>query len=286
MIPTTRLLKSRLETGPVLVCPGAANALAARLIEEAGFEVCYVTGAGIANTYLGAPDIGLLTLNELAGHVSAIRDSVNVPLIVDADTGFGNPIGVQRTVRMLERAGADAIQLEDQVFPKRCGHFAGKRVVPAAEMAAKVRAAADARDAALIIARTDARSVEGFASAIERAERYAAAGADVTFVEAPETVAELLAVPERLPGIPQVVNLVEGGRTPLLPVSQLGSFRLALFANAALQAAVLGMQRALATLYDTGSLAAAAEHLVGWTERQRIVRKPVFDEVEERYADD
>ncbi|SCL26457.1 carboxyvinyl-carboxyphosphonate phosphorylmutase [Micromonospora rhizosphaerae] len=283
MTPTQQL-KSRLNNGPVLVCPGAANALAARLIEEAGFEACYVTGAGIANTYLGAPDIGLLTLNELAGHVAAIRDAVGIPLVVDADTGFGNPVGVQRAVRMLERAGADAIQIEDQVFPKRCGHFAGKQVVPVAEMEAKVRAAADARDTTLIIARTDARSVEGFDAAIERARMFAEAGADVTFVEAPESVGELLAVPERLPGIPQVVNLVEGGRTPLLPVAELGSFRLALFANAALQAAVLGMQRALATLRDTGSLAVASQHLAGWAERQRVVRKPQFDEVERRYA--
>lgn len=280
----TQQLRSRLNSGPILVCPGAANALAARLVEDAGFEACYVTGAGIANSYLGTPDIGLLTLTELAGHVAAIRDAVGIPLVVDADTGFGNPVGVQRAVRILERAGADAIQIEDQLFPKRCGHFAGKQVVPAAEMEAKVRAAVDARDSALIIARTDVRSIEGFDAAIERARRFAEAGADVTFVEAPESVAELLAVPERLPGIPQVVNLVEGGRTPLLPVAELGSFRLALFANAALQAAVLGMQRALAALHDTGSLVAASQHLVGWAERQRVVRKPEFDEVERRYA--
>jgi 2-methylisocitrate lyase-like PEP mutase family enzyme len=284
MASPTDLLKQRLDTGPVLACPGAANALTARLIEEAGFEACYVTGAGIANTYLGAPDLGLVTLSELAGHVGAIRDAVSLPLIVDADTGFGNPIGVQRTVRVLERAGADAIQIEDQAFPKRCGHFAGKQLISAEEMEAKIKAAVDARDDALIIARTDARAVEGFDAAVERARRYAAAGADVTFVEAPQTEAELLAVPERLAGIPQVVNLVEGGRTPLLPLSRLGSFRLALFANAALQAAVLGMQRALADLHRTGSLADITSHLVGWGERQRVVRKPEFDVLEQRYA--
>jgi 2-methylisocitrate lyase-like PEP mutase family enzyme len=279
-------LRRRVSEGPLLVCPGAANALIARVIEECGFEAVYVTGAGIANSYLGAPDIGLVTLSELGGHVAAIRDAVALPLIVDADTGFGNPLGVGRTVRVLERAGADAVQIEDQVHPKRCGHFAGKEVAPADEMVAKVQAAVDARrnDDVLVIARTDARAVEGFDAAVERAARYAEAGADVTFVEAPASVEELLSVPHRLPGVPQVANLVEGGRTPLVPVGRLADFRVAIFANVALQGAIRGMQRALGTLRDTGSLSAAAADVAGWDERQRIVRKPVFDELERRYA--
>ncbi|HEX2771527.1 MAG TPA: isocitrate lyase/PEP mutase family protein [Micromonosporaceae bacterium] len=279
-------LRRRIAAGPLLVCPGAANALTARVIEECGFEAVYVTGAGIANTYLGAPDVGLVTLSELAGHVAAIREAVALPLIVDADTGFGNPVGVGRTVRVLERAGADAVQIEDQVHPKRCGHFTGKEVVPADEMVAKVRAAVDARrdDDLIVIARTDARAVDGFDAAIERAARYAEAGADVTFVEAPANLDELLAVPRRLPDVPQVANLVEGGQTPTVPLDRLADFRIAIFANIALQGAIRGMQRALGTLRDTGSLSAAAADVASWDERQRIVRKPAFDELERRYA--
>lgn len=280
-------LAARVQSGPLLVAPGAANALAARVIEDTGFEAVYVTGAGIANTFLGAPDIGLVTLTELEMHVAAIRDAVGLPLIVDADTGFGNPIGVARSVRILARAGADAIQIEDQVSPKRCGHFEGKQVVPQDEMVQKIQAALDARpdERVLIIARTDAGSTHGFDAAIERAQAYAAAGADVTFVEAPRTVEELLAVPTRVPG-PAVVNLVEGGRTPILPTGELGAFRLAIFANAALQGAIRGMQGVLETLRDTGSLAATSVDLAPWDERQRLVRKPEFDALEARYASD
>ena len=282
---TRRALRRRVTDGPLLVCPGAANALAARVIEDTGFEAVYVTGAGIANTWLGAPDLGLATLTEVAAHVAAIRDAVELPLLVDADTGFGNPLGVQRAVRVLERAGADAVQLEDQVSPKRCGHFGGKLVVPTAEMVAKVRAAVDARTDPdlLVIARTDARAVEGLDGAVERAARYADAGADVVFVEAPESREELLSLPGRLPGVPQVVNLVEGGRTPALPLAELGDFRVALFANLALQAAVRGMQTALGRLAATGSLVEAAADVAAWPERQRLVRKPEHDELERRY---
>lgn len=266
--------------------PGAANALTARIIEDLGFEAVYVTGAGIANTYLGSPDIGLVTLTELTGHVGAIRDAVQLPLIVDIDTGFGNAINVGRTVRELARAGADALQLEDQVSPKKCGHFTGKRVVSTAEMVQKIHAAVDSRedDDLLLIARTDARAVLGFDEAIERAQAYLEAGADVTFVEAPRTVEEVHAVPQRLRA-PQVVNLVEGGHTPLLPVSELQDFRIAIYANVALQAAAHGVQQALGALLKTGSLTDTLEHLVGWEERQRLVRKPVFDELEDRYAE-
>lgn len=267
----------------VVACPGAANALTALLVQEAGFRACYVTGAGIANTYLGVPDIGLVTLTELAAHVSAIRDAVDLPLVVDADTGFGNPVGTQRAVRVLERSGADAIQLEDQVFPKRCGHFGGKEIVPVDEMVAKVRAAVDARDHALIIARTDARAAEGVDAAVERAHRYVQAGADLVFIEAPESKEELLSLPLRLPGVPHVANLVEGGRTPAVPLNQLSGFGLALFANLPMQAAMAGMRAALASLRRGGDLDSVAHLLTPWQERQAIVRKPAFDELEERY---
>ena len=282
----TAWLRQRIERGPVLVVPGTANALGARVIEDVGFEAVYVSGAGIANTFFGVPDIGLVTLTEVASHVAAIRDAVALPLIVDADTGFGNAVGVAHTVRVLERAGADAIQLEDQESPKRCGHFEGKRLVRRAEMIQKVHAAVDARrDGDLvIIARTDARAVEGLDAALERAAAYVDAGADVVFLEAPESAEELLSLPRRL-AVPQVVNLVEGGRTPLLPVSDLGEFRIALYANISLQAAVFGMQSVLTQLKAHGAVTPEIRAaIVGWPERQRIVRKPSFDELEERYA--
>jgi 2-methylisocitrate lyase-like PEP mutase family enzyme len=264
--------------------PGAANALAARVVEEAGFDAVYVTGAGIANTFLGSPDIGLVSLSELRDHVEAMADAVRLPLIVDADTGFGNPLNVARTVRLLERAGAAAIQLEDQVSPKKCGHFAGKGVIPAAEMVQKIHAAVDARtdESVCIIARTDARVIEGMDRALDRAQAYQEAGADILFVEAPQSVAELHAIPRRVPGR-HVANMVEGGLTPLLPAAELTDFSIVLFANIALQAAVKGMQSVLADVRRTGSLAGTAERIVPWGERQRLVRKDVFDALEEKY---
>jgi 2-methylisocitrate lyase-like PEP mutase family enzyme len=282
---TSRWLRRRVTGGPLLTVPGAANALTALVIEDSGFDDLYVTGAGIANTFLGVPDIGLVSLTELSAHVAAIRQAVRLPLIVDADTGFGNAIGVARTVRELERAGADAIQLEDQLSPKKCGHFAGKHIVAAAEMVQKIHAAVDARRDAdvLIVARTDARALEGFEAAIDRARAYVAAGADMTFVEAPESVDEVHSIPKRVQ-VPQIINLVDGGRTPMLPLAELQAFSIALFANAALQGAVKGMQRVLDVLHSTGSLTAAREHLASWDERQRLVGKPAYDELEERYS--
>lgn len=282
---TARQLRERVTNGPLLVVTGAANALAARVMEDSGFEAVYVTGAGIANTYLGVPDIGLVTVTELVYHVSAIREAVSVPLIVDADTGFGNAVNVMRTVSLLERAGADAIQIEDQVQPKRCGHFDDKHVASVDEMVQRVRAAVDARrdDNTMIIARTDARATEGFEQSVERCLRYVEAGADLTFLEAPESLAEMLSLPQRIP-CPQVINLVEGGKTPMVSLDQLGDFRIALFANLALQASVRGMQRALMRLRETGTMPESDEYLTPWAERQRLVNKSHFDELERRYA--
>jgi 2-methylisocitrate lyase-like PEP mutase family enzyme len=282
---TATTLRRRLYSGPQLVVPGAANALTARIIEETGFEAIYVTGAGIANTFLGAPDIGLVTLTELRQHVELMADAVTLPLIVDADTGFGNPLNVARTVRTLEKAGAAAIQLEDQVSPKKCGHFTGKRVIPCAEMVQKIHAAVDARvdESVCVIARTDARVVEGFASAIERAEAYREAGADVLFVEAPQSLDELRSVPRKLPG-PHIANMVEGGVTPLRSATELSEFAIVLFANIALQASVRGMQSVLGDVRRTGSIADLGDRIAPWAERQRVVRKPLFDEAEVRYS--
>lgn len=276
-------LATRQHDGPILL-PGAANALTARIIEDLAFEAVYVTGAGVANTFLGTPDVGLVTLTELRDHVAAIRDAVRIPVVVDADTGFGNAVGTTRSVRVLERAGADAIQLEDQAAPKRCGHFEHKQLISAQEMVQKIHAAVDTRDEALVIARTDARAGEGWEAAVERAARYAEAGADVTFVEAPQSVEEVKALPGLLP-VPQVVNLVEGGKTPMLPLEELQDFGFVLYANAALQASVAGMQQVLAGLRATGSLASVRDGLAPWAERQRLVGKPEFDALEQRYAD-
>jgi 2-methylisocitrate lyase-like PEP mutase family enzyme len=280
-------LKERLQRRDALIVPGAPNALTARLIEDIGFEAAYVTGAGVTNMFLGAPDIGLITLSELADHVAAMRDAVAIPLIVDADTGFGNAINVGRTVRMLERSGANAIQLEDQDFPKRCGHFSGKSVIPSHEMVQKVRAAVDARHDAdtLIVARTDAIALHGLEDALDRARAYVEAGADVTFVEAPRTVADMARIPQEV-GVPQIANLVVGGLTPMLGTGELArmGFAMALYANTALQAALLAMQEVLSHLRSTGSLDDMQNRLASFSERQRVVAKPLFDALEKKYA--
>jgi 2,3-dimethylmalate lyase len=280
------LLETRAGGGP-LILPGAPDALGARVIEALGFEAVYITGAGVTNARLGVPDLGLITLTELADTVEAVREAVAIPIVVDADTGFGGPLNVRRTVQMLERRGANAIQLEDQKFPKRCGHFAGKEVIPALEMVAKLHAALDARasDELLIIARTDARQMLGLGPALERAELYCEAGADVIFVEAPESCDELAEIGRRLDG-PLLVNVVEGGATPQLPADQLGAlgFAIVLYANAALRGAVRGMQLVLEHLRRTGSTLGALESMVGWEQRQELVGKPFFDELSARYA--
>lgn len=279
-------LRRAVETRRGLLVPGAANALTARIIEDLGFEAVYLTGAGLANTGFGIPDLGLVSVSELAEATAAIAESCRLPLIVDADTGFGNPLNTVRTVRLLERAGASALQLEDQVFPKRCGHFSGKAVIPAAEMVAKVKAAVDTRRSAglLVIARTDALAVEGIDAALDRAARYVEAGADITFVEAPRTAEDLRRIAGALP-VPQVVNLVVGGRTPLLPQAELAAmgFAIVLYANAALQAAVTAMQEVLGALKRDGSLDAVASRLADFAERQRVVGKDTWDELEARY---
>src|SRR5712691_9585335 len=283
-----RELRNMLVPGAAVLLPGVSNALAARVVADQGFPAAYVTGAGIANTFLGVPDIGLVTVTELAEHVAAIRDAFPGPLVVDADTGFGNAVNLVRTVQLLERAGADALQIEDQVFPKRCGHFAGKHVIPAAEMVAKVKAAVDTRRDGdlLIIARTDAIAPEGFEAATARATAYREAGADVTFVEAPTSMEQIADIPRRLPW-PQLLNIVLGGRTPELPnekVKELG-YAGVIYANVALQAALAGMQAALGALKRQGHMGDATKLAVDFAERQRLVHKDEFDALERKYAE-
>jgi 2-methylisocitrate lyase-like PEP mutase family enzyme len=283
-----RDFRNMLSPGAALLLPGVSNALAARVVADQGFAAAYVTGAGIANTFFGVPDIGLVTVTELAEHVAAIREAFPGPLVVDADTGFGNALNMVRTVTLLERAGADALQIEDQVFPKRCGHFAGKEVIPAAEMVEKIKAAVDTRRDRdlLIIARTDAIAPEGFEAALARAAAYREAGADVTFVEAPTSMEQIADIPRRLPW-PQLLNIVIGGRTPELPnekVKELG-YAGVIYANVALQAAVLGMQVALGELHRKGSMGDATKLVADFSERQRLVQKDEFDALERKYAE-
>jgi 2-methylisocitrate lyase-like PEP mutase family enzyme len=284
-----RDFRGLLTPGAAVVLPGVSNALAARVVADLGFPAAYVTGAGIANTYLGIPDNGLVTLTELVDHVAAIRGVFAGPLMVDADTGFGNAVNLVRTVKLLERAGADAIQIEDQVFPKRCGHFDGKAVIPQAEMVAKIKAAVDARGdpGLLIVARTDAIATHGFAAAIERAAAYREAGADVGFVEAPRSLDEVAQIPRLLPW-PQIINIVLGGRTPELPNERLRELGFAgvLYANVALQSALRGMQEALSVLRRDGRMGDASSLAVDFAERQRLVGKAEFDALERKYKEE
>lgn len=217
-------LKARLTDDPILVAPGVYDGLTASLAAQAGFEALYLSGAAVAYTRLGRPDIGLTTVTEMAETMTLIRDRVDLPVIIDADTGFGNALNAQRTMRLYERAGANALQVEDQTFPKRCGHLADKSLISTGEMAGKIAAMADARasEETLIIARTDAIAVEGFEAAIDRAEAYAAAGADALFIEAPRSGDELRQISDHFKGrLPLLANMVEGGATPVQSASDL-----------------------------------------------------------------
>jgi 2-methylisocitrate lyase-like PEP mutase family enzyme len=279
-------LKSLLSVKRAAIFPGTPNALFARVIEDLGYEAVYITGAGIANMSLGVPDVGLVTLTELAEHVAQICDVVSVPVLADADTGFGNPVNMTRTVSVLERAGAAGIQIEDQAFPKKCGHFKGKDVIPLGEMVQKIKAAVDSRRDGdfQIVARTDARAIEGIGAAIARAQAYVEAGADVTFVEAPLDLAEMRRISSEIEA-PQIANMVFGGLTPALPQREFAKlgFGGVLYANAALQAALKSVGDVMAALRRDGSLASVAERLAGFEERQRLVDKPRYDELEQRY---
>ena len=284
---TKQQLRALVQARRGVIVPGAFNALSARVIEDLGFEAIYITGAGVTNMWFGLPDQGFMGLAEIADHTARIRDAVSLPLIVDADTGFGNALNVRHTVRTLERAGADCIQFEDQIAPKRCGHFAGKDVIPIDEAVNKIKAAADARQSAdlLILARTDACAVLGFEAAIERAHRFAEAGADILFVEAVTSVDEIRALPQRL-DCPQLMNMVVGGKTPIFSAEDLGGmgYGLVLYANAALQGALRGMSNALQHLRKHGELKEDPALVATFAERQRLVGKPQWDALERLYT--
>ena len=269
-------LKHRLTTGRIVTAPGVYDALTAALATDAGAEALYLSGAAIAYTRLGRPDIGLVTASEVAETIALIRDRVSTPLIVDADTGYGNALNVERTVRLFERAGASAIQLEDQSFPKRCGHLAEKRLIPATEMAGKIRAAADARTSSetLIVARTDAVAVEGFDAAIARAELYADSGADVLFVEAPASGEELARIPRALDGrLPLLANMVEGGKTPLKTAAELQAigFSIVIFPGAVVRLIVPAMRDLYRAVVDTGTSQPVRDRMLDFDELNVIL---------------
>ncbi|WCM95243.1 isocitrate lyase/PEP mutase family protein [Paracidovorax anthurii] len=283
---TRQQLRALAEARRGTLVPGAFNALSARIAADLGFQALYITGAGVTNMAFGLPDQAFMGLSDIADHTARIRDAVELPLIVDADTGFGNALNTYHAVRTLERAGADCIQLEDQVSPKRCGHFSGKDVIPTQEMLGKIRAACDARRDAdlLILARTDAAAVHGFEAAVERAQAFSEAGADILFVEAVTTAQDVRALPTRL-AKPQLMNMVIGGKTPIAGAEELAGlgYGLVLYANAALQGAVAGMQKALTHLRDHRRIDEDPALVAPFAERQRLVGKPFWDDLDRRY---
>jgi 2-methylisocitrate lyase-like PEP mutase family enzyme len=281
-------LHARLKAPGLVVAPGCYDALSALLIERAGFEAAYVSGASIAYTHLGRPDIGLVSLSELTDIVGAIRERVSLPLIVDMDTGFGNALNVQRSVKLLARAGASALQLEDQVTPKRCGHLAGKELVSTEEMSGKIKAALDARpdESVLLIARTDAIAVEGFNAAIDRADAYISAGADVLFIEAPQSAEEIAAIGKRFGGrVPLLANMVEGGKTPLRDAGELEKlgFSIAIFPGGTVRALAHHLAQYFASLKAHGTTAPFRDRMLDFKGINDIVGTDDMLELGQRY---
>lgn len=271
--PRRLRLRELLARPGLLIAPGAYDGLSARLIEQAGFDVVYMTGSGAANSLLGQPDLGLTTMTEMASQAARICDATALPVVADADTGYGGLLNVRRTVREYERAGVAGLHIEDQTFPKRCGHFEGKTLVPIEEAVARIRSALAGRTdpTTVVIARTDARSVEGLDAALRRGHAYQEAGADVLFIEALESVEEFRLIGRSF-NVPLVANMVEGGRSPVLPAAELEAlgFKLVLHAGALLRSAVLAVQETLQYLRATGSTLGREDRLISFEERNRI----------------
>ena len=279
-------LRALLAAGDVVVAPGVYDGLSARLVARAGFPAAYATGGGIARS-MGYPDLGLLAMTEIVDRLANIVEQADVPVIADADTGYGNALNVQRAVRAFERAGVAGFHLEDQTFPKRCGHYDDKSVVPTAEMTQKLRAARDAAtDADLVlIARTDALAIEGLDAAVARAHAYAEAGADVIFVEAPETMAQIEAIARRVPQ-PKLINMFQGGKTPLVPVERLRElgYRIVIIPSDLQRAAIHAMEATLTAIRRDGSSAAVTDRMVSFTEREGVVGTAAYLERDRKYA--
>ena len=272
----------------ILQAVGAFDALSAKLVERAGGEVVYMSGSAVSTSVHGQPDVGLTTMTEMVDRARNIVEAVDAPVFCDADTGYGNPLNVRRTVERYEAAGVAAIHLEDQTFPKRCGHFEGKRVVPREEMVRKVRAADDARDDLVLVARTDAAAVTELGDAIDRARAYADAGADVLFVEAPESRAELERVADELGDVPLLANMVEGGKTPLVPADELAElgFDVALYPTTGQKAMAKALRDVYGEIFDRGTQEGVLDRLLTWEERNEITGLDGIHELEARYADD
>lgn len=282
----TTQLRQLLAAQNLLVAPGVYDGLSARLAVRAGFPVIYATGGGIARS-MGYPDLGLLSMTEVVAHLATIVEQAEVPVIADADTGYGNALNTRRAVRNFERAGVAALHLEDQTFPKRCGHYDDKSVVPLAEMTQKLRAARDAlSDPDLVlIARTDARAVEGLDAAIERGHAYAEAGADVIFVEAPQTLAEIEAIAKRIPH-PKLINMFQGGKTPLVPLATLETlgYRIVIIPSDLQRAAIRAMEDVLAAIKRDGNSAAMADRMASFKEREGVVGTDGYLAIDKTYA--
>lgn len=287
-MPVTSRLRELIERPEILPAMGGYDALSARLVEQAGGEVVYMSGSSVSTSVHGYPDVGLTTMTEMVERARGMAGAVDVPVFCDADTGYGNPVNVMRAVEEYERAGVAGIHIEDQTFPKKCGHFDEKGVVPTEEMVGKVRAATDARedDDFVVIARTDARAVEGFDAAVERSRAYVDAGADVLFFEAPTTREELERVGEAFPDVPLLANMTEGGRTPLFTASEFEEmgYDLVIYPATGFKAAAKAMQELYAEIAETGTQAGMMDRLVTWEGRNEITGLDEMVELEERYS--
>ncbi len=288
---TETSLLARLHRPPILVAPGIYDSLTALIAERAGFEALYISGAGISHSRLGRPDIGLVSMSEVVQTVALIRDRVGSHLVVDADTGYGNALNVERTVRLLERAGANAIQLEDQDFPKRCGHLDNKSLIPAQDMVGKVKAAVDTRSSkdTVIIARTDAVAVEGFDRAVARAALYREAGADMLFVEAPRQRDELARIAAQLGNsVPLMVNMVEGGKTPVLPASELEAigFAFVIFPGAIVRTLARAAEEFYGSLKTHGTTEPFRARMFDFDGLNRLIGTPEMLARGQRYEGD
>ena len=283
----TTMLRQMMTGNRIVVAPGAHDALTAKIIEQVGFSAVYMTGYGQAASHLGKPDVGLLTLTEMVARASNIVEAVNVPVIADADTGFGNAVNVMRTLREYEKAGVAAIQLEDQVAPKKCGHMTGRQVVSKEEMVGKIKAAADVRTDPdlMIIARTDARTVHGIGEALERAKAYEEAGADILFIESPESVEEMKQITTSFK-VPVLANMVEGGRTPFLPVQDLQGlgYDLVIFPTASTYLVTKALTRLMTVLKDTGTTASLIPEMITFEEFNDLIGLTKIREIESIYV--
>ena len=281
-----RVLRDHLRGPEILIAPGAHNAFTARIIEQAGFQAVYLTGSGASMDLLGMPDLGFLTMTEMVSHARNIVQATRLPVIADADTGYGNALNVVRTIREYEKAGVAGVHIEDQVAPKRCGHFAGKEVISREEMVGKIEAALDARNDPdfLIIARTDARAVLGLTEAVERGRAYRKAGADMIFVDAPESEEELRVIARSIPA-PLMANLSEGGKTPLLSARELQDmgYRLVIYPRSAAGAAAKAIQELMAVLKKEGTTKSFLDRMVSFEGRNRITGLAHYQELEKKY---